>query len=273
MTCEDPTCGPDFECEVCIQKWLEKNGLWEKAKLKPIWSGMAGILENRSERSNGNGENSGGGGSVITKSSAVYRKVTEKQVWFINSLLSQLGETMENVSDLEISEGIELIGVLKERLEREKPKDDFGRWTKTDNGWGIAYRGGNVGDTVIVRKANGDEQTHILGTMVSEGIFEVGKKPVTENALNVQEGKVYLSDSGETVRIKESASGNLYGLVYTNDEWEYTPGIIKRLVKEITLEEAKAFGLQTGWCCVCGRKLKNPESIEKGIGPICESKF
>lgn len=44
-----------------------------------------------------------------------------------------------------------------------------------------------------------------------------------------------------------------------------------------TPEQAKACGVrwakESGKCFVCGRKLTTPESIEAGIGPICEDKF
>ena len=36
---------------------------------------------------------------------------------------------------------------------------------------------------------------------------------------------------------------------------------------------AKAYALKSGRCCVCGRKLTVPSSIEMGIGPECASKF
>jgi hypothetical protein len=36
---------------------------------------------------------------------------------------------------------------------------------------------------------------------------------------------------------------------------------------------AKAYGLQTGVCSCCGRELTNPDSIARGIGPICADKF
>lgn len=39
------------------------------------------------------------------------------------------------------------------------------------------------------------------------------------------------------------------------------------------LAAAIAFGKETGQCCVCGRTLTNPDSIEAGIGPICASRF
>lgn len=31
----------------------------------------------------------------------------------------------------------------------------------------------------------------------------------------------------------------------------------------------KAHGIETGTCCMCGLELTDPESIERGIGPIC----
>jgi len=36
---------------------------------------------------------------------------------------------------------------------------------------------------------------------------------------------------------------------------------------------AKAFGLRTGSCSVCGRTLTNGVSIDLGIGPICAERF
>ena len=33
------------------------------------------------------------------------------------------------------------------------------------------------------------------------------------------------------------------------------------------------YGKSLGVCGVCGRTLTDPESIEKGIGPVCESRF
>lgn len=36
---------------------------------------------------------------------------------------------------------------------------------------------------------------------------------------------------------------------------------------------AKAYGIRTGNCCVCGRLLTNEESIDRMIGPICASRY
>lgn len=56
--------------------------------------------------------------------------------------------------------------------------------------------------------------------------------------------------------------------------FEYDAGAIRMLVAEDrwTLEQAKEFGLETGFCCVCGAFLTDPKSVEAGIGPVCAKK-
>lgn len=61
------------------------------------------------------------------------------------------------------------------------------------------------------------------------------------------------------------------GAVY----FEYA-GAARRFVQpdgKLSLEEAKAFGASTGYCCNCGAELTDPDSIAAGIGPICAGKF
>lgn len=36
---------------------------------------------------------------------------------------------------------------------------------------------------------------------------------------------------------------------------------------------AKAYGIETGVCCICNATLTNKKSIEAGIGPICATRF
>lgn len=38
-------------------------------------------------------------------------------------------------------------------------------------------------------------------------------------------------------------------------------------------EAARAYGLRTGQCSICGRELTREESRERGIGPICAGRF
>lgn len=39
------------------------------------------------------------------------------------------------------------------------------------------------------------------------------------------------------------------------------------------LAAAVAYGQQTGQCACCGRELTDPESISRGIGPICQERY
>lgn len=83
-------------------------------------------------------------------------------------------------------------------------------------------------------------------------------------------------------------SGNLYAKVLVVDvpavrdddghllagaccHFDYAGGMIFRLTasQRLTLDEAKAFGVAYGTCCVCGALLTDPKSVALGIGPIC----
>lgn len=54
-------------------------------------------------------------------------------------------------------------------------------------------------------------------------------------------------------------------------EFDYDPGAIKNLKPEhrLSLEEAKAFGIKYGVCCVCSATLSDAKSVANGIGPVC----
>lgn len=39
------------------------------------------------------------------------------------------------------------------------------------------------------------------------------------------------------------------------------------------MRTAEAYGLRTGNCCMCGRDLVDPDSVARGIGPICAEKY
>jgi hypothetical protein len=56
---------------------------------------------------------------------------------------------------------------------------------------------------------------------------------------------------------------------------EASAAVLPRLlaVAADPLTEATLYGKETGECCCCGRELTDPVSVERGIGPICESKW
>ena len=100
---------------------------------------------------------------------------------------------------------------------------------------------------------------------------------------------LYRTDAGEIFKVQESASGNRYAkklvpitgtrLTETDErvkfEFAYEPGAVKRLTAamRLTLDDAKAFGIQYGVCAVCGLRLKDAKSVALGVGPVCITKF
>ena len=59
-------------------------------------------------------------------------------------------------------------------------------------------------------------------------------------------------------------------------EWEYVPGLVNQVAelgRKMTMDEAKAFILRYGQCVRCGRHLKDANSVERGIGPVCIQYF
>ena len=88
---------------------------------------------------------------------------------------------------------------------------------------------------------------------------------------------------GEIYRIHRSReSGRLYAkrlvldlLAKREASFVYDRGAIMLLTAEdrMSLSEAKAFGVETGICCVCGAFLTDPKSVAEGIGPVCAKRF
>jgi hypothetical protein len=82
-------------------------------------------------------------------------------------------------------------------------------------------------------------------------------------------------------------------LVITDGKWSksgkpsgkfmYAGSMMSKLTSEnkMTEEQAKAFhdatkakyGVDYGFCCVCGKLLTVKKSIDAGIGPVCVTKF
>lgn len=100
---------------------------------------------------------------------------------------------------------------------------------------------------------------------------------------------VYRGTNGELYRVYPARADRtrlLAKVIVVGESWEGDDaphrvsfeyaGAANRFVRpegRLTLEEAKAFGAQTGWCIVCGAELTDPDSIAAGIGPICATKF
>jgi hypothetical protein len=89
---------------------------------------------------------------------------------------------------------------------------------------------------------------------------------VTEEGMYRKEDAIF--------RVQRSLeTGNLYAkrLDVVEMKFIYEAGAIKTInaSHKMSLEEAKAFGVETGFCCVCAKFLTDPKSVAMGIGPVC----
>lgn len=152
-------------------------------------------------------------------------------------------------------------------------------------------------DSIVVKgvvEMNGlasEKQMSFLSRLYAERAF-VGEKPALEGLssreasqqieallqlpMRMVEVGIYQVESGDVYRVQPSQqSGRLYAkkLLFSGG-WEYESGAIFRLKPEqkMSKEQAKAFGLAYGLCCVCGRFLSDPASVAEGIGPVCVKK-
>ena len=82
---------------------------------------------------------------------------------------------------------------------------------------------------------------------------------------------IYLID-GIVYKVQVSGAGRSYAKVLREKGgFEYDNTAIKNLSigDKITLEQAKAYGVQFGICVVCGATLTDAKSVAAGIGPVC----
>lgn len=82
---------------------------------------------------------------------------------------------------------------------------------------------------------------------------------------------------GRIVRVQPSKTGHLYAQILNEQtrKYEYIAGAMRHLspADRIGLAEAIEVTRRIGRCCICCRSLKNPDSVDAGIGPICASKI
>lgn len=132
---------------------------------------------------------------------------------------------------------------------------------------------------VVARQAHGfsiEEASAII-----DGMFKLPKINYAAAAPGyyVKNGNVY-------VVVENKAKTATYAkkmVVLTNAKgakvgrWEYAPGVGRNIAAEglapLTVTEAARLGRLHGACMVCGRTLTDPNSVERGIGPVCAGKL
>lgn len=162
--------------------------------------------------------------------------------------------------------------------------------TLTPNQEAAAYRQIERFEQAKAERAERAEQAK-TDANVSTASVEQAISRAMGNGIKTPKLRLAYGDCGEMViyRAKEHSvnAGSLY-VKSTNDEYlgKITNGVFYRArgvekdeeqaiveAMQNPLESAVLFGRRTGACSCCGRELTNGVSIDKGIGPICESKF
>ena len=87
--------------------------------------------------------------------------------------------------------------------------------------------------------------------------------------LVVVENRAKTATYAKRLEVTKNAAGR------TKARWVYAPGEATDVasVAPMSIEEAAAFGHLHGICFVCCRALTDPESVARGIGPVCAKRI
>ena len=85
----------------------------------------------------------------------------------------------------------------------------------------------------------------------------------------------YNLDGDVWVVVPNKAETSVYAkrMNLATGRWEYVTGAAKFLTERLTLEQAAALGHLHGRCVLCGAELSDPESVKRGIGPVCAKRL
>jgi len=92
----------------------------------------------------------------------------------------------------------------------------------------------------------------------------------------VGEGIYRRAADGAMFRVQTSEEGRNYAkLLLPAGGWGYEKGAIYTLKAEerLTLAQLEEWGISTGVCAICSRLLSTAESVARGIGPVCASRY
>lgn len=121
-------------------------------------------------------------------------------------------------------------------------------------------------------KISKDDASYLIG-----GLLKCEQKPKAPQA----RPGYYVGEHGEFVNVVTNKAGtNTYAKVLsvTKDKgqrakakWEYAPGVGAEVahLTPLSIDKAAEFGHLNGVCIVCCKALTDPESVLRGIGPVC----
>lgn len=117
--------------------------------------------------------------------------------------------------------------------------------------------------------------------MSASAVISAMKAAPTKASAEPEAGVYVSEESGEYLRVylgQESGHMLAKQIFIEEGEVSYTYlGAARRYLtpdyRRCTLEEAGSLGKASGICIHCGRLLNDPESVDRGIGPICAGKY
>lgn len=127
----------------------------------------------------------------------------------------------------------------------------------------------------IVADANaGTASRKSVSTAIDILLSKPHKPVVHEDGDSIGEGYYFVNGLIYKV-VASKSSGNLYAKVFSEHGYEYAPGAMRLIptATRLTLEQAAEAGVRTGRCVICAKELTDPESVERGIGPVCAARI
>lgn len=139
-----------------------------------------------------------------------------------------------------------------------------------------AWLASNVGELGLGLYLTRQDASRLIEALLASPRKPAVATPAIPAKPAVVEAGMYRTEAGEIFKVQPArGTGNLYAKVLTPEGFVYAQGAIRKLSADdkMTLEQAKAFGVATGVCCVCGRDLTDQTSVEAGIGPVCAKRW
>lgn len=106
---------------------------------------------------------------------------------------------------------------------------------------------------------------------------ELDAKPEATLPTPERVGKGFYMLDGYIYKVIDGRTGRPYAKMLDGETgaWIFAPGVAPHLRPEhaLTLEQAEQYGRLTGVCCRCGARLTDQESIARGLGPTCATRF
>lgn len=129
--------------------------------------------------------------------------------------------------------------------------------------------------------------TSKAASAVIDYLLTLPKRTESVSPAEEPEAGVYVIHGDEYVRVYHGQqSGRMLAkrinMEQDGGEWtvsyEYLGAAARVLVpaatpERLSIEEVGSLGITTNHCLICGRRLDDPESVDRGIGPVCARNY